>query len=105
MRYVGYSRGFHDGGLAIIEEDGTVSYASNSERYTKIKYDPMLAPELESMIKNDDYVVYFQDIQKNSKKWEWSPMTIHRSLSAFTFNSKDEIGKSLNSEEITESLV
>ena len=47
MRYVGYSRGFHDGGLAIIEEDGTVSYASNSERYTKIKYDPMLAPELE----------------------------------------------------------
>ena len=95
MRYVGYSRGFHDGGLAIIEEDGTVSYASNSERYTKIKYDPMLAPELESMIKNDDYVVYFQDIQKNAKKWEWSPMTVHRSLSAFTFNSKDEIGKSL----------
>ena len=38
MRYVGYSRGFHDGGLAIIEEDGTVSYASNSERYSKIKY-------------------------------------------------------------------
>ena len=80
MRYVGYSRGFHDGGLAIIEEDGTVSYASNSERYTKIKYDPMLAPELESMIRNDDYVVYFQDLQKNAKKWEWSPMTIHRSF-------------------------
>ncbi|BCU97388.1 MAG: hypothetical protein CM15mV16_1320 [uncultured marine virus] len=51
MRYVGYSRGFHDGGLAIIEEDGTVSYASNSERYSKIKYDPQLAPELESMIR------------------------------------------------------
>ena len=47
MRYVGYSRGFHDAGLAIIEEDGTVSYASNSERYSKIKYDPQLTPELE----------------------------------------------------------
>ena len=45
MRYVGYSRGYHDGGLAIIEEDGTVSYASSSERYSKIKYDPMLAPQ------------------------------------------------------------
>ena len=45
MRYVGYSRGFHDAGLAIIEEDGTVSYASNSERYSKTKYDAQLTPE------------------------------------------------------------
>ena len=73
MRYVGYSRGFHDGGLAIIEEDGTVSYASNSERYSKIKYDPQLAPELESMIKKDDYVVFYQDLELNSEKYDYSP--------------------------------
>lgn len=69
MRYVGYSRGFHDGGLAIIEEDGTVSYASNSERFTKIKYDATLAPELESMIKNDDYLVFYQDLKTSSQKY------------------------------------
>ena len=73
MRYVGYSRGFHDGGLAIIEEDGTVSYASNSERYSKLKYDPMLAPELESMIRNDDYVVFYQDQETNLMTYHSSP--------------------------------
>ena len=70
MRYVGYSRGFHDGGLAIIEEDGTVSYASNSERYSKTKYDATLAPELESMIRNDDYLVFYQDLELNSQKYK-----------------------------------
>ena len=69
MRYVGYSRGYHDGGLAIIEEDGTVSYASSSERYSKIKYDAMLAPELESMIRNDDYVVFFHDVKLGAEKY------------------------------------
>ena len=70
---LGYSRGFHDAGLAIIEEDGTVSYASNSERYSKIKYDPQLTPELESMIKKDDYVVFYQDLELNSEKYDYSP--------------------------------
>ena len=88
MRYVGYSRGFHDGGLAIIEEDGTVSYASNSERYSKIKNDPQLAPELESMITNEDYVVFFQDLKKNSKKWDSSKKHINKIVSQENLNFK-----------------
>ena len=98
MRYVGYSRGFHDAGLAIIEEDGTVSYASNSERYSKIKYDPQLTPELESMIKKDDYVVFYQDLELNSEKYDYSPnptLAMHGIGEVFTFDPKDEIGKSL----------
>ena len=92
MRYVGYSRGFHDSGLAIIEEDGTVSYASNSERYTKIKYDPILAPELESMIRNDDYLVFYQDIEKNAKKYAVNKL---KNINFFDFKITDTSGKSL----------
>ena len=98
MRYVGYSRGFHDAGLAIIEEDGTVSYASNSERYSKTKYDAQLTPELESMIKKDDYVVFYQDLELNSEKYDYSPnptLAMHGIGDVFTFDPKDEIGKSL----------
>ena len=90
MRYVGYSRGFHDGGLAIIEEDGTVSYASNSERYSKIKYDPQLAPELESMIRNDDYLVFYQDLKTNVQKYQ----TELSDMSKF-FSVEDTSGKSM----------
>ena len=90
MRYVGYSRGFHDGGLAIIEEDGTVSYASNSERYSKIKYDPMLAPELESMIRNDDYLVFYQDLKINSQKYQTELNDMSRA-----FSIEDTSGKSM----------
>ena len=90
MRYVGYSRGFHDGGLAIIEEDGTVSYASNSERFTKIKYDPQLAPELESMIRNDDYLVFYQDLKTNMQKYQAKLSD----MSKF-FSVEDTSGKSM----------
>ena len=43
MRYVGFSSQFHDAGLSIIEEDGSVSFATHSERYSKVKYDPRLS--------------------------------------------------------------
>ena len=93
MRYVGYSRGFHDAGLAIIEEDGTVSYASNSERYSKLKYDPMLAPELESMIRDDDYVVFYQDQELNFKKYDYSPNPTLEIFGRETPNLSEEIKK------------
>ena len=98
MRYVGYSRGFHDGGLAIIEEDGTVSYASNSERYSKIKYDAQLAPELESMIRNDDYVVFYQDLELNSQKYK---NELSRSVNNFV-SAKDKLEKVWYLKEIIE---
>ena len=42
MRYVGFSSQFHDAGLSIIEEDGSVSFAAHSERYSKVKNDHYL---------------------------------------------------------------
>ena len=67
MRYVGYSNQFHDAGLSIIEEDGSVSFASHSERYSKIKYDPRIAFELMELIKDDDVVTFYEDVSIRSK--------------------------------------
>ena len=67
MRYVGFSSQFHDAGLSIIEEDGSVSFAAHSERYSKVKYDPRLAYELMELIKDDDVVTFYEDVALRSK--------------------------------------
>ena len=36
MRYVGISEGFHDAGLAVVD-DGHITFATHAERYTKVK--------------------------------------------------------------------
>ena len=62
MRYVGYSEYFHDAGIAVIEENGTISYATQSERYSKIKNDPLIPDSLwDSVIQKNDKISYYQD--------------------------------------------
>ena len=67
MRYVGFSSQFHDAGLSIIEEDGSVSFATHSERYSKVKYDPRLSYKLMELIKDDDVVTFYEDVSIRSK--------------------------------------
>ena len=67
MRFIGFSSQFHDAGLSIIEEDGSVSFAAHSERYSKVKYDPRLAYELMELIKDDDVVTFYEDVALRSK--------------------------------------
>ena len=67
MRYVGFSSQFHDAGLSIIEEDGSVSFATHSERYSKVKYDPRLSEELMKLIKDDDVVTFYENVSVRSK--------------------------------------
>ena len=67
MRYVGFSSQFHDAGLSIIEEDGSVSFAAHAERYTKVKNDPRLPYQLMELIKDDDVVSFYEDIGTRSK--------------------------------------
>ena len=40
--HLGLSQGFHDAGLALIDNNGNILHASHSERYSKIKNDPNL---------------------------------------------------------------
>ena len=61
MRYVGYSEFYHDAGLAIITEDGTVEFATHGERYSKKKNDANIPDELWDMINDDDHVSFYED--------------------------------------------
>jgi carbamoyltransferase len=61
MRYCGISEDFHDASIAFIEDDGTVSFAAESERYSKIKNDPQLHKYLCDKIKKSDLVTFYED--------------------------------------------
>ena len=63
MRYCGISDDFHDASIAFIEEDGRVSFAAESERYSKIKNDHVLHHRLYDMIQKDDLVTFYEDTQ------------------------------------------
>ena len=61
MRYVGYSEFYHDAGFAIINEDGTVEFATHGERYSKKKNDPHIPEELWDMVRDDDHISFYED--------------------------------------------
>ena len=61
MRYVGYSEFYHDAGLAIINEDGVVEFATHGERYSKKKNDPNIPKVLWDMVREDDHVSFYED--------------------------------------------
>lgn len=44
--YLGISAGFHDAAAAVIDSDGRILFAGHSERYSKLKNDPELHPDL-----------------------------------------------------------
>jgi len=60
-RYVGYSEYFHDAGLAIVNKDGTVEFASQAERYSGKKYDDLIPPEMWDLTNKDDHVTFYED--------------------------------------------
>ena len=46
MNILGISAGFHDAALSVISDKGDILFAGHSERYSKIKNDPNLCPEI-----------------------------------------------------------
>jgi carbamoyltransferase len=47
MKHIlGISAGFHDAAVSVIREDGEIVFAGHSERYSKIKNDPNIHPDL-----------------------------------------------------------
>ena len=61
MRYVGYTEGFHDASISIIETDGSVSFASAAERYTKLKHEASITSELWEKVNEDDRLIFYED--------------------------------------------
>jgi carbamoyltransferase len=47
MKHIlGISAGFHDAAVTVLREDGAILFAGHSERYSKIKNDPTIHPDL-----------------------------------------------------------
>jgi len=46
MNILGISAGFHDAAAAVVDGNGNILYAGHSERYSRIKNDPNLHPDL-----------------------------------------------------------
>ena len=45
-KYLGISCGFHDAGVAVVDDEGEILFAGHSERYSKQKHDKDLHPDL-----------------------------------------------------------
>lgn len=67
MRYCGISENFHNAAIAFVEEDGNISFASESERYSKRKNDPILHNTLNSMVSVNDHISFYEDIKLRNK--------------------------------------
>ena len=70
MRYVGVSEYFHDAGIAILGDEGDVKFATHSERYSKKKLDPFMHDDLWAMIQDDDYTVFYEDLNETKFSYE-----------------------------------
>lgn len=66
-KVVGFSEGFHDASLAIIENDQIV-FASQSERYSRIKNDKWLHQDLIDMVDTDEIAFYERPWLKRTRQ-------------------------------------
>lgn len=62
-RYIGFSEFYHDAGIAVIEEDGRVSYATHAERWSKKKNDAYIPHNLWDYVgyQDDEVVTFYED--------------------------------------------
>lgn len=64
MRFTGFSEYYHDAALAIINEDGTVEFASQAERYSKKKNDSIISDELwDNNVLDDDHISFYENVE------------------------------------------
>ena len=71
MRYCGITENFHNAAIAFIEEDGDISYAEESERYSKNKNDALLNYQQIKKIKDDDNITFYEDLDLRLKQIEY----------------------------------
>mgnify|MGYP003325417554 CR=1 FL=1 len=61
QRFTGYSHWYHDAALSIINEDGTVEFASHAERFSKKKNDQVIPDSLWAYKKDTDHLSFYED--------------------------------------------
>jgi carbamoyltransferase len=89
MNILGVSAGFHDAAVSVIDYHGDIVFAGHSERYSKIKNDPNLSPDLIKEIThlNVQQVAYYEiPWLKQSRQFysgqriEWNKLTTKQIL-------------------------
>lgn len=89
MKHIlGISAGFHDAAAAVVREDGEILFAGHSERYSKIKNDPLLHQGLLNELCKWEYdtVSFYErpwmhNLQQiQSGQYHWGPWTISGAL-------------------------
>ena len=99
MRYVGFSEYYHDGALAIINEDGTVEFASHGERFSKKKNDPIIPESLWEYTVKGDHLSFYENIewkkkhrkdQTKVKKHTSNSITAHEMIPVYESLAYDE---------------
>lgn len=88
MRYtLGFSAGFHDAAISLIDSDGNIEFAGHSERYSKVKNDPNIHPALVTELYGYDIgtVAYYErPLVKQLRQWysgqgiEWDKISTRK---------------------------
>ena len=64
MNYIGFSSGFHDAAVSVIDHDGNIVFASHNERYSGIKHDKRIDSDIMAdamyKVKGDFEVHYYE---------------------------------------------
>ena len=88
MKILGISAGFHDAAATLIHQ-GDILFAGHSERYSKLKNDANICPELlhDALAYNIDHVAYYErPWLKQLRQWyagqgiEWNKVTLNQVL-------------------------
>jgi len=66
-RFTGYSHWYHDAALSIINEDGTIEFASHAERFSGRKNDPIIPSSLWEYKKDTDHLSFYEDSELKQK--------------------------------------
>ena len=89
MKHIlGISAGFHDAAISVIAENGDIMFAGHSERYSRIKNDPTIHPELLRECCNyyiDEIAFYERPWMHNwqqlrSGQYNWGPWTTGQAI-------------------------
>jgi carbamoyltransferase len=87
MNILGISAGFHDGAATVLSNHGEILFAGHSERYSKVKNDPNICPQLVEEIakyKWDTVAYYERPWYKQLRQWysgqgiEWNKLSVEK---------------------------
>jgi len=91
MNYIGISNGFHDAGVSIVDNHGTILFAGHSERYSKFKHDSELNNDL--ILDSLNYVTDKLQCHYYERPWITSLRQLRAEQPIDFLSSKGRIGK------------